>query len=241
MYQTAGDNIQVTVELIDAASGKVLWNLPYRTRYDDIFELQSAIASKVMERFSIAQTGIDEVPTNNLDAYYHYRKGWELRTKSNLPADVLKALPELSRAIQLDSGFIEPWADIIFILGYSWFNGSDQVTLQEVEPYMNYVNEHFPDSWKKKNIHAYYEYYVLRNYDSALKMYLEVLDENPEANTNAGAINRRKLKIDKAFGFVSKTIRQSPTSAALGMNLVEFFRSMGILKEKKKPRKKFIG
>ncbi len=211
MYQTAGDNIQVTVELIDAGTGKVLWNFPFRTKYDDIFELQAAIASKVMDRFSVTQTGIDEASTKNLDAYYHYRRGWEIDIKSNLPDDKLKAMPELTQAIQLDSGFIDPWEEAIFILAYSWFNGSNKVTRQDIELYINYVKDHFRESWKKKRALANYEYYVLRNYTRALEMYLEVLEENPEANTNAGPIYRRKLKLDKAFEYISKEIKRSPT------------------------------
>ena len=104
MYQTAGNNMQVIVEMVEAATGKMVWSLPYQTRYEDLFSLQADIAEKVMEKFAIdkVQRG---VPTLNMEAYTSLAQGYEISISSNLIRVRIKSLPYYEKAIELDSGY----------------------------------------------------------------------------------------------------------------------------------------
>jgi len=214
IYQTAGDNIQVLVELVDV-SGKVIWSIPYKTRYKDIFDVQSSIAKRVMDKFAVKN--VDEIPvsTPNLEAYAHTMKGVEISLKSNRPEDRMKAIVEYQQAIALDSSFIEPWWGIIKEYCYYYWNRSEEMnlTLEMIQPYMQYVQDHFSDDWRKKTIMGTYEYWALAHYQKGLDLFLEVLEEAPQdegVHSMVAAIYRRQGKLNEAFDHISVSLRQNP-------------------------------
>ncbi len=224
IYQTAGDNIQVTVELLDA-SGKVLWTIPYRTRYTDIFDVQRSIATQVKNRFDIEESRGAEAYTPNLEAYTHMLKGYEIILRSNRPEDRMKAIPEYQAALALDSGFIEPWWGIIEEYCYYYWNRSagDSLTLEMIQPYMAYVEQRFPDSWKKKAVQATYAYWAEAQYQKALGIFEDVITEAPQnggVRSMAAAICRRQLKLPEALKHLSVSLKESPAGVIYWNELV---------------------
>jgi TolB-like protein len=224
IYQTAGDNMQVTVELMDA-SGKVIWSLPYKTRYTDIFEVQRNIAARVKDKFDIQ--GVEERPlkTPNLEAYAHFIKGIEMVLKSNRPEDRMKAVAEYQQAIEIDSSFIEPWGGIIEEYCYYYWNrgATSELTLEMIEPYMDYVQRSFPNDWKKKAVIATYEYWALAHYQKALDLFLEVIEEAPQdpgVRSMVAAIYRRQLKLNEAYEQLKVSLKQSPAAVIYWVELV---------------------
>ncbi len=214
MYQTAGYNIQVMVELVDV-NGKVIWSIPYKTRYNDIFDVQASIAKRVMDKFAVKNVAETSVSTPNLEAYAHYMKGLDIALKSNRPEDRMKAIAEYQQAIALDSSFIEPWWGIVEEYCYYYFHYGEEakLTLQMVEPYMDYVKENFPDDWKKKSVMGTYEYWALAHFQKGLDLFLEALQDAPQEGGNhsmAAAIYRRQLKLDRALYHISVSLKQNP-------------------------------
>ena len=224
IYQTAGENMQVTVELMDA-TGKMIWSIPYRTRYTDMFEVQRNIAKRVKDKFDIQ--GVDEqrVKAPNLEAYAHYLKGVEAVLKSNRPEDRMKAVSEYQQAIALDSSFIEPWSGIIEEYCYYYWNRgpTSGLTLEMIESYMAYVQDNFPNDWKKKAIMATYEYWALKHYQKALDLFLEVIQEAPQDGgvpSMAAAIYRRQLKLQESYEQLKASLRQNPAGVIFWVELV---------------------
>jgi TolB-like protein len=232
MYQTAGDNIQVSVQLVDASSGKMIWSLPYKTRYNDIFEVQGNIARRVMEKFSVKEGPEVMLKTPNLEAYAHMMKGFEIVLKSNRPEDRMKAVAEYQQAIALDSSFIEPWAGIIEEYCYYYWNRGPEskLTLEMIQAYMDYVDNHFPDDWKKNAVKGTYEYWALAHYQKGLDYFLEALNVAP---TNGGihstvaAIYRRQLKLPEALEHISVSLKENPSAVIYWNELVPLFQLNG--------------
>jgi TolB-like protein len=224
MYQTAGNNMQVLVELIDA-EGKVIWSIPYKTRYTDIFEVQQTIAAQVKDKFAISDAPETAIKAPDLEAYAHYIKGVEIAIKSNLPESRMMAIAEYQQAIALDSGFIEPWWGIIEEYCYYYWNRgpTEKITLEMIQPYMEYVEERFPNSWKKKAVKATYEYWALAHYQKALDIFLEVIQEAPQdggVRSMASAIYRRQLNLPEAMKHLSVSLKQSPAGVIYWNELV---------------------
>jgi serine/threonine-protein kinase len=76
----AGDRVRVHVQLIDAQSHAHLWAECYDRQLDDIFAVESEIASKIAEALQARLTGaerraISSRPTKNTEAYELYLKG----------------------------------------------------------------------------------------------------------------------------------------------------------------------
>jgi TolB-like protein len=75
-----GDNLTLSLELVDVASGDLLWGEKYERRFDDLTVLQSEIARDVSSKLRMKLTGADEQKlaksgTENAEAYRLYLKG----------------------------------------------------------------------------------------------------------------------------------------------------------------------
>ncbi|HEX6044845.1 MAG TPA: protein kinase [Pyrinomonadaceae bacterium] len=110
----AGDRFRVTAQLIDVASGELLWSDRIDTAAADIIALQDTIAQRIVQGLRLElspgeQVGIGRASTQNPAAYEQYLRGRDLfarfifRTLS--PDDCDGAIAHFERAIQLDPNF----------------------------------------------------------------------------------------------------------------------------------------
>jgi TolB-like protein len=87
----AGDQVRVTVQLIEAATDNHLWAENFDRKLDDIFAIQSEIAQSIAAQLKTELSPeeisrIAQAPTDNLEAYDLYLKARELN-RSWLGAD----------------------------------------------------------------------------------------------------------------------------------------------------------
>jgi TolB-like protein/Tfp pilus assembly protein PilF/predicted Ser/Thr protein kinase len=105
----APNRVRITPELIRARDGRQLWSEPYDRIIEDIFEVQSDIASQVISRLGVALpqavgAAVAADPTENMEAYRLYLKArgfWYKRTEAN----VQRALEYLQQAVALDTNY----------------------------------------------------------------------------------------------------------------------------------------
>lgn len=109
-----GDRFRVTAQLIDVASGELLWSDRIDTATSDIIVLQDTIAQRIVEGLRVElspdeQSGIAKAATQNPVAYEQYLRGRDLfarfifRTLSREDCDA--AIAHFESAIQLDPNF----------------------------------------------------------------------------------------------------------------------------------------
>jgi len=111
-----GDNLTVSVELVDVRSNKLLWGEQYERKMSDLLATQREIATTITEKLQlklsgVETTGITKHYTNNNEAYQLYLKGryhFAKRTKE----DVLKSIEYFRQAIKLDANFALAYARI---------------------------------------------------------------------------------------------------------------------------------
>jgi adenylate cyclase len=111
--QKYGDQVRVTVQLINASKDKHLWSETYDRELTDLFKLQSEIAMEVLghleSRLTTAEKRlIDNKPTTNLESYLIYLKGTEnhkLYDQSLSDTYLDEALKHYNQAIKKDSLF----------------------------------------------------------------------------------------------------------------------------------------
>ncbi|HEX5889814.1 MAG TPA: protein kinase [Pyrinomonadaceae bacterium] len=110
----AGERFRVTAQLIDVASGELLWSDRIDTAASDIIVLQDTIAQRIVEGLRVELSpaelsGISKAATQNPAAYEQYLRGRDLfarfifRTLSREDCDA--AIAHFERAIQLDPNF----------------------------------------------------------------------------------------------------------------------------------------
>jgi serine/threonine protein kinase/Tfp pilus assembly protein PilF len=104
-----GENLTISVELVDVRSNKTLWGERYERKLSDLLSTQREIATEITARLQLKLTGEGEQKlakryTSSNDAYQLYLKGrfhWAKRTKS----DMLKSIEHYQQALELDPNF----------------------------------------------------------------------------------------------------------------------------------------
>ncbi|MEJ2547677.1 MAG: hypothetical protein P8125_07640 [Gemmatimonadota bacterium] len=111
----SGDQVRITVQLIDAEHGFHLWSKEYDRGLEDVFATQDEIASQVTSAL-IPRLQAEEVPstrggTKNVEAYDRYLKGrekWRTRDVELL----LEAVDDFRGALRLDPEFALAWSGL---------------------------------------------------------------------------------------------------------------------------------
>jgi len=110
----AGERFRVTAQLIDVATGELLWSDRIDSAASDIIVIQDTIAQRIVEGLSVElspqeQVGTGKASTRNPAAYEQYLRGRDLfarfifRTLSEEHCNA--AIAHFERAIQLDPNF----------------------------------------------------------------------------------------------------------------------------------------
>jgi len=110
------NKVRITLELLRAHDQIQLWSTTYERVISDIFEVQSNIASQVIEKLGVTLLGdersrLSARPTDNHQAYTLYLKGryfWNKRTEPNTQI----ALGYFQQAVDLDPGYSLAWVGI---------------------------------------------------------------------------------------------------------------------------------
>lgn len=112
-----GRRIRVVATLDDPATGDLLWSEIYERSLDDILEIQSDIARKVVDAIvpvlspeSLVQ--IEARPTENTEAYDYYLRGRDYLRQPVEERALASAVELFNRAIELDARFAHAFAGL---------------------------------------------------------------------------------------------------------------------------------
>jgi TolB-like protein/DNA-binding winged helix-turn-helix (wHTH) protein len=112
--QRSGDQVRVTVQLVQVASGRTIWSEKFDQTFTDIFGIQDSISDSVVRSLALNLTADEQKQlgkhcTTNVAAYDSYLMGlyfWNKRSKEGLG----KAIDYFGRAIQKDPNFALAYA-----------------------------------------------------------------------------------------------------------------------------------
>jgi tetratricopeptide (TPR) repeat protein len=106
--------------LINAVDGYHIWSETYDRNLEDIFEIQDEISRNIANklRTNLTVTAHEHqlvvAPTENLEAYKKYLQGlhyWNSQTEEAM----LLALPCFKEAVELETSFVNPYYNIVYI------------------------------------------------------------------------------------------------------------------------------
>ena len=108
----AGNKLRITVQLIDPRTEEHLWSSNYDNQLDDIFEIQSDVATKVAGSLSAGFfSGPSRKDTDDIEAYTLYLKAKQLLYDVS-ENSLREAVALLQRAIARDPGFARAYASL---------------------------------------------------------------------------------------------------------------------------------
>ena len=120
-----GNQLRITAQLNNAATGYHLWSQTYDRSLDDVFKIQEDIAGAVAKalQVSLGVGQLGHVPgmTRNVAAYDAYLAARDVGDVS--PAALQRGIDSLERAVALDPAFVQAWLQLWN--AYSWASASD--------------------------------------------------------------------------------------------------------------------
>ncbi|MBI3799599.1 MAG: tetratricopeptide repeat protein [Deltaproteobacteria bacterium] len=118
--------VRITAQLIDALQGQHLWSERYDRPLQDIFALQDEIRQQIVFALKVnlapeEQERFKRAPTNNLEAYDYYLRGWQLLWRTTRETN-LQARQLFEKAIELDPQYAAAYAGLSFTYWMEWFS-----------------------------------------------------------------------------------------------------------------------
>ena len=123
----AGDQVRITVQLIDARNDNHIWAQKYDRILDDIFAVQDEVTQSILTELPEHVEAADREKgkrksTAQMAAYDYFLRGRELHHKFARD-DCLEGIRCLEKAVELDPGFAQGWAWLSCIVGQAWIRG----------------------------------------------------------------------------------------------------------------------
>lgn len=117
--QAAGERLRIFTQLVEAESGRIIWQDRFDGEMGDIFELQDRVAENVAGALEPKLIWAESVratakPTDNLSAYDLCLRAAPLVWKLNATDALTEGLELLQRALVLDPGYVQAKALICY-------------------------------------------------------------------------------------------------------------------------------
>ncbi len=220
--------VRVTPQLIKVADDTHLWSDRYDRTMEDIFEVQSEIASAVVDQLGIALSAgerqvLEARPTENLDAYQAYLQGKEILFIGGVTInydDWHRAVELFEKAVELDPRFALAWARLSIIHSqlYHFRQDLTEERLMKAREAADRALRLQPDLTEAHLALGYYYYWGRKDYQRALEELAKASkgqDGNAEILEAVGYIYRRLGKFAEAIENFKKAFRLNPQSYQL--------------------------
>jgi TolB-like protein len=217
--QKVADQVRVNVQLIQAASESHLWADTYDRKLVDIFGVESEIAKAIAESLQAKLTGGEQSalaakPTNNAEAYDAYLRGLAFEARAFSPDNLEKAVGFYERAVQLDPAFALAWARLSRVNAQRYFGlDSTPARRDAAERALNTAQKLKPNSPETLLAQAYYQYWVLRDYELAKATFgrvRELLPGSSDVPAALALIARRQGHWDESVAYWEQTLVLDP-------------------------------
>jgi TolB-like protein/Tfp pilus assembly protein PilF len=198
--RSSGNQVRVTVTLIDAATDELIWNHQYDKEVtpDNLFQIQSEVARSVVAELEAQLTPQDEEtldamkPASSLAAQSWYHRGVEA-TAGGVSAIEL-ARDNLTKAIELDPEFVAAWHYLTRAESRLVFIGQQEGT-EKARAAMERTVELAPGSVEALLARGYYAYYGEQDFPVALTAFRQaerLAPSNADVIWAIGLILRRQ-------------------------------------------------
>ncbi len=230
----AGNKIRVTVQLIDARTEEHIWASNYDKELDDIFAIQSDVASRVAGSLS---TGVfskgDRRDTGDVEAYTSYIRGMQLYHEGTEPT-LREAIALFERAVARDPKFVRAYA----ALAHAWVRlgvaGYDEFTVVEnAEAMAQKALELAPDSADAHaamaDVHG-----IMDRYEESVAEAEKAIQINPnltESYISLGIQYCTLGKLDEGLAFFQRAYELDPVSQGASGFVALVLRTMGRIDE----------
>lgn len=182
--QKLGDQILLSIQLIQAPSDENLWSQQYHRQSVNIFDLQTNVAKDIAQEVRVIITPeearrIEKVPTTDLQAYDLYLRGIEL-TNERTAASLEEAVIYFKEAIREDPDFALANAYVAICYYYLDIFLAEKHYTEQINQYADralMLDAELPQTLIAKGLY----YMQTAQYEQAAQYFEKVLDFNPNS------------------------------------------------------------
>ena len=231
--QKAADQVRVNVQLIKAANDSHLWADTYdrklstssvsraKSPKQSLRRCKPSLLAASNEPWRLSRQTIQRLTTRTSG-------GWLLKRATSSPTDLEKVVGFYERAVQLDPAFALAWARLSRANAQVYFGGLDTTTARRdaTERALNTAQKLQPNSPETLLAQAYYQYWVLRDYELAKATFGRVRELLPGSSDVPGAlalIARRQGHWDESVAYWEQTLALDPRNTEWLANAAETY------------------
>ncbi len=224
--------VRILPNLIRVADDTQIWSDPYVGSVDDIFEVQSEIATRVAEQLGrrIASAGsalAADRPTENLEAYQAYLRGLHYARRPVYTMDNWSlAVSGFADAVAEDPEFALAWAWLARAHSFLVHQGLDITSERRrlARESIDRATELAPDEGEVRLALGYYYYWVEKDYERAqdeLAFAASRLPQHYEVQEARGYVQRRQGRWDEAVENLERAFELNPLAADLAAEIAD--------------------
>jgi adenylate cyclase len=211
----AGNKIRVTVQLVDAGTEEHLWASNYNKELDDIFAIQSDVASRVAGSLSSGFFGGLQRDTGDIEAYTLYLRGLQA-SHASTESSLRESVTLFDRAVERDPSFVRAQAALSSAWGKIVSGGYEDFRLisEKAEPAARAALEAGPDFAEAHaamaNVH-----FLLDRFDEGAAECEEAIRINPnlsEAHALLGLLYAHHRSLDESLRELQRAYELDPLS-----------------------------
>ncbi len=184
--QKIGDEVLLSIQLIDTNQDSPIWSEQYQYQLDDVFKIQNTIAKKIALAIEANVTPkelarIEKNPTENVVAYDYYLKGLESQNKQT-EESFNNAIVNFKKALEEDAEYANAHAQIAISYYFLDENKIEKKYTSQVNEYAD--NALLYDSTSELALIAKALYYLnTKEFKLAIPYLEKALEYNPNAST----------------------------------------------------------
>lgn len=214
-----GDQLRVSVHLIDADNLATLWSGSFDENIDNVFEIQSRIARQVAGELQASLTAneqerLEERPTDNPQAYRYYMQGREYLGRTVFDRENLFTAEEyFLKAIELDRQFASAWG--MLANTYYWFYLHDHQIdylqkMGEAAEWALFFGPDLPETYVANGVYLYWTSSNNRQILSHFETALQKFPNQPMLHTMTAFTHRRLGNWEKLIEYLKKAAQLDP-------------------------------
>ena len=233
-----GDNLTISVDLIDVKNKKTLWGEQFERKMSDLLTTQREIASAITEKLQVKlsgtdSSGISKQYTSNNEAYQLYLQGryfWNKRSSGNLK----KATELLRAATEKDPNFALAYAGLAdcYAVSYYYVGERPRELMPLAITYASKAIELDPTLAEPHATLAFVSWLLERDRATAEREFLRAIELNPNYPTAHHWYSRylRGIgRLDDAFREIKRAEELDPLSLVIINNVAEIYVDKGDL------------
>lgn len=211
-----GSRVRISPQLVRVANDTGVWGETYDSGMDDIFQVQTAISTKVIAALGVVlevghSAASVEQPTANQDAYQAYLRGQDALGREPT-SEVAQQMFE--RAVELDPNFYQAWAWLS--RAHSWrYHGGDRDgdRCEAARAAADEALRLAPNAPDSRMALGLYYYRCFRDYDRALAE-IDMAGRDRPNDTDVlswkATLNKRQGNLDEAIRLNTRVLELDP-------------------------------